>query len=118
MLIPLALRMSPRKRTGSWHSNGEAVRRVSAAVNGPDRVWSLVCRHPDKNKGSQESKEKFQEITDAYKCLTDPDYKDDDGDMTEEQMQEMAEEMFEVGNPPYSLQFTQHAGFRVQSTRC
>ena len=49
--------------------------------------------HPDKNQGSDESKKKFQEVSEAFKCLTDPNYFEDedfvDGDMTEEDLFEM-----------------------------
>ena len=48
--------------------------------------------HPDKNKGSDESKKKFQQISEAYKCLTDPNYEDEAegfGDINEEEMFEM-----------------------------
>ena len=34
--------------------------------------------HPDKNQGSDKSKKKFQEISEAFKCLTDPNYIEDD----------------------------------------
>ena len=53
--------------------------------------------HPDKNNGSEESKKKFQQISEAYKCLTDPKYEDDAegfGDINEEEMFEMFNEMF------------------------
>ena len=53
--------------------------------------------HPDKNKGSDESKKKFQQISEAYKCLTDPNYEDEAegfGDINEEEMFEMFNEMF------------------------
>ena len=53
--------------------------------------------HPDKNKGSEESKKKFQQISEAYKCLTDPKYQDEAegfGDISEEEMFEMFNEMF------------------------
>ena len=36
--------------------------------------------HPDKNKGTEESKRKFQQISEAYKCLTDPKYMEDNMD--------------------------------------
>ena len=53
--------------------------------------------HPDKNKGSEESKKKFQQISEAFKCLTDPNYEDElEGfaDINEEEMFEMFNEMF------------------------
>ena len=39
--------------------------------------------HPDKNKSSEESKRKFQQISEAYKCLTDPKYFDENMDLME-----------------------------------
>jgi hypothetical protein len=56
--------------------------------------------HPDKNKGSEESKVKFQRISEAYKCLTDPKYMDESMDgmegfsMDEEELFAMFNMMF------------------------
>ena len=56
--------------------------------------------HPDKNKGSEESKVKFQQISEAYKCLTDPKYMDESMDgmegfsMDEEELFAMFNMMF------------------------
>ena len=60
--------------------------------------------HPDKNKGSEESKQKFQQISEAYKCLTDPKYFDENMDgmegfsMDEEELFAMFNMMFGFDN--------------------
>ena len=60
--------------------------------------------HPDKNKGSEESKRKFQQISEAYKCLTDPKYMDENMDgmdgfsMDEEELFAMFNMMFGFGD--------------------
>ena len=60
--------------------------------------------HPDKNKGTEESKRKFQQISEAYKCLTDPKYMEDNMDdmdgfsMDEEELFAMFNMMFGFGD--------------------
>jgi hypothetical protein len=57
-------------------------------------MLSIHTPDPDKNPGNPEAKERFQHISEAYRRVTDPDY-DDDTELTEEQMFDMAREMFE-----------------------
>ena len=42
--------------------------------------------HPDKNPDDENAKAKFQRVSEAYRCLTDPQYQDDeDGGMPNEE---------------------------------
>jgi DnaJ-class molecular chaperone len=53
--------------------------------------------HPDKNRSDPEAKVKFQQVSEAYKCLTDPSYVDEEGgdvELSEEEMFEMFNQMF------------------------
>lgn len=53
--------------------------------------------HPDKNRNDPDAKIKFQQVSEAYKCLTDPSYVDEEGgevDLSEEEMFEMFNQMF------------------------
>lgn len=53
--------------------------------------------HPDKNKGDPEAHKEFLKISEAYKRITDPDSfkdEDDEGEMTEAEMQAMFGAMF------------------------
>ena len=52
--------------------------------------------HPDKNRDNPNANKEFLKISEAYKRITDPDsFKDEDeGDMTEAEMQAMFGSMF------------------------
>ena len=55
-----------------------------------------LATHPDKNPNDPQAKEKFQFVSEAYKCLTDESYMDDEGlgDISEEELFNMFNEMF------------------------
>lgn len=42
-----------------------------------DVAFDFACRHPDKNNGSEESTEKFKQVSAAYSRLTSPTADDD-----------------------------------------